>query len=193
MRHHKLSALALAISLVTLIFVIVFGYLYFATSDNSESAEQALTSFIEAGLVEEVEVVEDEFNQIIASYGEYPYLGVYSGVAEVEGYFTTVERPTDFSGESFTTCAAFQVTDGSEEVLDYLENGPVASLPEGIILLGDEGEEFYSPWYHRVNIADSTEEEQVHVVFRFGSVFEGGVVGCFEPRAELIGVLDSSK
>jgi hypothetical protein len=101
------------------------------------------------------------------------------GAAEIEGYYTTVEKPLslDETGET-ESCAAFVVTNGPSELLDTLTGTP----PTAII---GSAENYFS------EIQNSTPENPIKVLVTLNPNFEGAIIGCKEWPFESITTIEN--
>lgn len=140
-------------------------------------------------VADEMKIEESEFDEILIRNNDSVY--GYQGVAEFEGYYTTAERSTTLLPEPTKTCAAFKVTSGSEEALNYLSDR-VAGIDDNIIVLGELNASFQSPWWNTPDIKTSTTSDPAKAIFRIGSLFESAAVGCFEPYISFIGTVPSN-
>lgn len=87
----------------------------------------------------------------------------FAGAATIEGYYTTVERPTSLDPlTQDVTCSGFVVTDGPSRLLE--------ALPPTVVLGSKDS--------HFGNINVSTKENPIKILATLNSIFEGEVIGC---------------
>ncbi len=114
---------------------------------------------------EEEEAVAPEFGALLYEKENYdlPF-----GAAEIEGYYTSVERETSLDASTpRVTCSAFVVTDGPDMLMEALG----AEMFQNPIVIGSE--DFF--WE---TLDASTEESPVKVLVTINPVFEGELIGC---------------
>lgn len=96
----------------------------------------------------------------------------FAGAAIIEGYYTTVERPTSLDPSTPNiTCSGFVVTDGPSRLLEALKADKVMYGTPPTIVLGSKD----SSWG---NINASTKENPIKILVTLNSMFEGEVIGC---------------
>ena len=149
------------------------------------------------GMMEEgeEEMMEDDDISTRVEEGEFESFRFVSsagntanGVAEVEGYYFTVQMPTTLDGSGPTiTCDAFIVTDGPDWVLDAYSSETAIHFDRTFIIEGQSGR----AWFTNEDIMDSTEDNPTRAIFRIGTAVEGDLVGCFD-TVQLIGLLPSA-
>lgn len=154
---------------------------------RASQAEERIAELETDLAASQLQVTELETSQKEASFDEilaFPADSTfgYRGVAELRGYYATVEARTTLLDQPTTTCSAFIVVSGPEDVMSYMFNGDNKT-----IILGEVDVVLDSPWWNSPELRTSTSENPVTAVFRIGTKFEGEAVGCFDPRAEFIG------
>lgn len=121
-------------------------------------------------------IIEDKNNQ--AATPDEPQNLLYKkpgyqlpfGSAIVEGYYTTVERPTSLDNSTpSATCSAFVVTDGPALLLSAL-TGEMYGIPPTVVLGSKD-----SSWGV---INASTKEKPIQILVTLNPVFEGELIGC---------------
>jgi len=98
------------------------------------------------------------------------YYSLPFGAAEVEAYYTKVEKATtlDDSGP-MVTCSALVVVDGPKMLMNSLEEARFGTPPT--IVIGSEDS-------HWTGVNESTKENPAKLLVTLGSMFEGEAVGC---------------
>lgn len=92
------------------------------------------------------------------------------GAAEIEAYYTTVEKPTSLDGSTpKKTCAALVITDGPETLMNSLTVEQFGNPPT--IVLGSVD----SVWN---GISESTKNSPVKILVTMNPTFEGELIGC---------------
>lgn len=150
-----------SIVLTVLITALIVGSgVYFW--QNQPSTETTVTT-----MPEENEPVDAEFSSLLYEKENY---NLPFGAAEIEGYYTTVERPTSLDDSTpQVTCSAFVVTDGPDQLLSVLTDDFYGTPPT--VVIGSED----SYWN---GISVSTKEEPVKVLATLNPLFEGELIGC---------------
>lgn len=99
-----------------------------------------------------------------------PYYSLPFGAAEVEAYYTKVEKATtlDDSGP-MVTCSALVVVDGPKMLMNSLEEARFGTPPT--IVIGSEDS-------HWTGVNESTKENPAKLLVTLGSMFEGEAVDC---------------
>ena len=101
---------------------------------------------------------------------EKQYYDLPFGAAEIEGYYTTVERATSLDDSTpNVTCSAFVVTNGPAVLLKSLTGERFGTPPTAVLGSKD------SNW-GKINA--STKENPIKVLVTLNPVFEGELIGC---------------
>ncbi len=111
---------------------------------------------------------EPEFASLLEKKPQYP---LPFGAAEIEAYYTKIERGTtlDESGPK-VTCSALVVVDGPELLMKSLADSKFFGTPLTVVVGSGD-----SVW---TGVNDSTKENPVKLLVTVGSAFEGEAVGC---------------
>ena len=172
MKHIILMLLVLGVLVVSSVNL-AFTLSEDSGDSNASGIEENLAAIevqndsLQAMLDENNEVTEPEFDSILF---EKEYYNLPFGAAEIEVYYTTVEKLTSFDNSTPPeTCSALVVTDGPELLMDALSDDRFGTSPTIVIGSGD------SDWG---GISDSTESNPIKVLVTMNSLFEGGVIGC---------------
>jgi len=144
--------------------VVVGGGIYYWQGQNPTEVAPVE---IEEVAAPEVEETEPEFGSLLY---EKKYYSLPFGAAEVEGYYTTVERETSLDYSTPTvTCSAFVVTDGPSLLLNALKGDIYGTPPTAVI--GSE-DSYYG------DISASTKENPIKILVTLNPMFEGELTGC---------------
>lgn len=162
--NNKTSPWPIVLSVLITALVVGGGMYYWQTLDSTE-----VTPIDEETTEPEVEEeeVEPEFGSLLYEKENY---SLPFGSAEVEGYYTTVEKATSLDNSTPTvTCSAFVVTDGPSLLLDALTAERFGTPPT--VVIGSED----SVWR---DINTSTKENPVKIFVTMNPTFEGALIGC---------------
>lgn len=122
---------------------------------------------------------EPEFTGLLEkkSYYSLPF-----GAAEIEAYYTKVEKATtlDDSGPT-VTCSALVIVDGPKMLMDSLKETKFGTPPT--VIIGSED----SNW---TGINESTKSNPVKLLVTLGSMFEGEAVGCMSVVFDTLTVIE---
>ncbi len=180
------------IALLTLLILISGASLVITVMDMSREEAVAMRTEDER-MMEDEEMMQGEGMMESESESDFINLTVVEGddlftlgaIVELEGYYTTVDAYTTFDEQGETvSCAAFVIVDGPKEVLDLFSKDRYGETPT--IYLGEEEGYYAWAWDSTTNVQDSTQQNPVRALFKTGSTFEGGVVGCMSPQIEFI-------
>lgn len=141
-----------------------------------------------AGSLEE-KMNEDNYREILIRPDNKNF--GYQSIVEFKGYYTTTERSTTLNPEPTKTCAAFKVTEGPDDALNYMGDRSERT-EENLIVLGELDAIVESPWWDTPDIKSSTSSNQIVALFRIGTRFESEAVGCLDPQVKFIGTVPSN-
>ncbi len=160
----KTNPWTIVLTIVITAVVVGGGVYYWPTQSSTEVSS---VEDVAAPESEGTETTESEFGSLLY---EKEYYSLPFGAAEIEGYYTTVERETslDYSTPK-VTCSAFVVTDGPSLLLNALTGEMYGTPPTAVI--GSED----SYWG---NINASTKENPIKILVTVNAGFEGEVIGC---------------
>jgi hypothetical protein len=133
------------------------------TSATNTESEALLTN----SLADEPATEEPEYASLLE---KKQYYSLPFGAAEVEAYYTKIEKATtlDDSGPT-VTCSALVVADGPKMLMDSLKEARFGTPPT--VVIGSED----SNW---TGVNESTKANPVKLLVTLGSMFEGEAVGC---------------
>ena len=149
---------------IVLTAVVVGGGVYYWQNQNVAPVSTVKET---KTVVQEEKAAEPEFKSLLFEKQGYtlPF-----GAAEIEGYYTTKERPTSLDGSTpDVTCSAFVITDGPSQLLDALK-GDMYGVPPTAVLGSKD-----SNWGA---INQSTKENPIKIFVSLNPTFEGEVMEC---------------
>ena len=153
---YKTNPWVIVLAVVITTIIVGGGVYYWQTQDSTKT----LT-------VEKEQPAEPEFVDLLYEKSEYrlPF-----GAAEIEGYYTTVERETSLDDSTpDVTCSAFVVTDGPSLLLEALKGDMFGTPPTVVIGSGDS---------YFGNINTNTKENPTRILVTLNPTFEGEIIGC---------------
>lgn len=174
--HSHTWMIVLLIGCVALIIALLglFAYQYYEPQEAEISAEISEVGEDVDAINTQVAILEDstgseEFASLLYDKTNY---SLPFGSAEIEAYYTTVEKPTSLDNSTpMVTCSALVIVDGPDKLMDALTEDMFGAPPTVVIGSGT------SSWN---DIDDSTEEKPIKIFVTLDPTFEGELIGCMK-------------
>lgn len=152
--------------------------LYFSDELDHARLDRVLVS-----IKKENKTIEPEFRSLLYEKSGY---GLPFGAAEIEGYYTTVERPTSLDESTpKMTCSAFVVTNGPSLLIKALTTDRFVGTPPTAVIGSKD--------LYLGNIKTSTKEKPIKIIVTLNPVFEGSLIECMPwPFSSIIEIENTS-